>query len=132
MQWARYSKNNYEVSSKGDRRFSALFANFSKIDDPQTIEEIYQLDVKGYREHGDNWRLGKGKAPINGLTREEAGEEYFKLWELWAELNPELIEELIELSKDKILTDQFATSEVNQAHALARILSEKENNGFSF
>lgn len=70
--WARRAENSYEVSSKGDTRFSALNA---KLKDGRTIEEAYQLDVKGYRAQGDNWRLGKGKAPIvpyyTGLIKPE-------------------------------------------------------------
>lgn len=38
--------NFYEVSSKGDKRFSAFYA---RLKDGRTIEEAYQLDVKGYR-----------------------------------------------------------------------------------
>ena len=45
--WARYSPNSYEVSTKGDKRFSALNA---RLKDGRTIEEAYQLDVKGYRQ----------------------------------------------------------------------------------
>ena len=59
--WSRYSDNSYEVSSQGDKRFSALFA---KLKDGRTIEEAYQLDVKGYRQQSNNWKEGKGKAPI--------------------------------------------------------------------
>lgn len=51
----------YEVSTKGDSRFSALNA---RLVDGRTIEEAYQLDVKGYRRFGNDWRLGKGKAPL--------------------------------------------------------------------
>ena len=56
--WARRDKNGYEVSSKGDKRFSALYA---RMLDGRTIEEHYQCDVKGYDVGGTNWKLGKGK-----------------------------------------------------------------------
>lgn len=58
--WSRRSANGYEVSTKGDPRFSALIA---KLPDGRTIEEAYQLDIKGYRSLGSDWRLGKGKPP---------------------------------------------------------------------
>ena len=45
--WAKSDPNGYEVSTKGDDRFSALRA---KLNDGRTIEEAYQLDVKGYRK----------------------------------------------------------------------------------
>ena len=59
--WSRYSKNNYEVSSGGDKRFSALNAKFKPgtvIDGVnvggKTIEYVYQVVIK---------KSGKGKAP---------------------------------------------------------------------
>ena len=59
--WNRTSNNSYEVSSKGDKRFSALYATFKKgtvIDGVDvggmTIEDVYQKVVK---------KSGKGKAP---------------------------------------------------------------------
>ena len=52
-QWSRYSNNNYEVSSEGDKRFSAKFATFKKdtiiegIDvGGKTIEYVYQSIIK--------------------------------------------------------------------------------------
>ena len=41
--WQR--KEGYECSSKGDKRFSALFAT---MPDGRTIEQWYQCDIKGY------------------------------------------------------------------------------------
>ena len=59
--WNRTSNNSYEVSSKGDKRFSALYATFNKgtiIDGVDvggmTIEDVYQKVIK---------KSGKGKAP---------------------------------------------------------------------
>ena len=61
--WSRYpdGKENYEVSSKGDNRFSALYATFKNntiIDGVNvggiTIENVYQSVIK---------KSGKGKAP---------------------------------------------------------------------
>ena len=50
-------------------------------------------------------------------------EGYLPLWQEWAKQNPELIEELREKSKGKVLTDQFANTRVSQARALADILN---------
>jgi hypothetical protein len=49
--WARKAENNYEVSSRGDKRFSPLYA---RLKDGRTIEEAYQLDVKNYRDDFEN------------------------------------------------------------------------------
>lgn len=67
--YARKAEQNYEVSSYGDTRFSPLVA---KLSDGRTIEEAYQLDIKGYRKLGNNWKLGKGKPPmipVNNLPK---------------------------------------------------------------
>lgn len=123
--WARYPKPGqpyYEVSSAGDKRFSAMWARLS---DGRTIEQAYQLDVKGYREFGDDWRLGKGKPPLKEMTADELWESYKSLWLWWAYENQELVEELSKVAHGKTLTDKFAKSAVSQARAWAEILSER-------
>lgn len=120
--WARFSENSYEVSSKGDKRFSALYA---KLNDGRTIEEAYQLDVKGYRKEGNDWKLGKGKPPIREITKEQQWEEYKGLWKQYLNENPALLQDLKKKAKGKVLTDKFAKTDVSQARALAEILSEK-------
>ena len=58
-------------------------------------------------------------------------EGYLPLWQEWARQNPELMQELREKSRGKVLTDRFAyRTLVSQARALADILNstEKEDN----
>ena len=132
--WGRTSDNNYEVSTKGDKRFSALNATFKKgtiIDGVDvggmTIEDVYQSIIKKSR---------KGQAPSKDSklyneslkTKEERedfsyAEGYLPLWREWAKQNPELIEELRTKAAGKTLTDQFAYTRVSQARALADILN---------
>ncbi len=119
--WARFSDNGYEVSSKGDTRFSALYA---RLRDGRTIEQAYQLDVKGYRVCTDDWRHAKGKPPLREGV--DLWAEYKGLWEQWASENPRKMEDLRRLSRGKTLTDMFATTDVSQARALAEILDETE------
>lgn len=117
--WTRYGKG-YEVSTDGDRRFSALYA---KMADGRTVEMHYQLDVKGYQPGGTDWRLGKGKPPLD--TSIDLWQEYLKLWKLWAKDHPNLMSELracVAVSGYK-LSDKFAKTEVSQARALAYILN---------
>lgn len=52
---------------------------------------------------------------------------YLPLWQEWARQNPELIEELREKAKGKVLTDMFANTRVSQARALADILNATAN-----
>jgi hypothetical protein len=116
----RYHFAGYEVSSRGDKRFSAFYA---RLADGRSIEEHYQCDVKGYDPGGTNWRLGKGRPPLD--NRVDTWRAYLDLWRQWSRLNPELIEELKSLVGPRgILTDRFASTKINQAAALAQILNE--------
>ena len=122
--WARRAENSYEVSSKGDTRFSALNA---KLKDGRTIEEAYQLDVKGYRAQGDNWRLGKGKAPLTSMTKEQTWQAYKNLWRQFLQENPNLEQDLRSKATGKVLTDMFASTDISQARALAELLNERKS-----
>ncbi|ABY63294.1 hypothetical protein ST201phi2-1p143 [Pseudomonas phage 201phi2-1] len=117
--WKRY--DGYECSSKGDTRFSALFA---QLPDGRTIEEAWQLDCKGYRIHTNNWRDAKGKPPLEGFNPTYAA--YKELWATWAKANPELMRELATVSalRDHCLSDMFASTNISQARALAELLNE--------
>ena len=120
--WSRFSANSYEVSSHGDKRFSAFSAY---LKDGRNIETVYQLDVKGYRLLGDDWELGKGKPPLKSISRDELWSEYKSLWKTYVDENPEIFTELAELCKDKVLTDKFAGSDISQARALCELLNER-------
>ncbi|WP_199028440.1 KH domain-containing protein [Ralstonia sp. ASV6] len=124
--WSRYpfaGVEGYEISSAGDKRFSALNA---RLADGRTIEEAYQLDVKGYRVQGNHWRLGKGKSPLQPMTQDEIWKAYAGLWRQWADENPTLMAELRQAVAGKVLTDKFAATPVSQARALAEILTEQD------
>lgn len=120
FRWQRYG--GYEVSSKGDRRFSAFYA---RLRDGRSIEEAYQLDVKGYRKYGNSPMLGKGKRPIRNISHDQQWAEYLGLWKQWARENPALIAELKVLCEKAggCLSDRFANTDINQARALAEILN---------
>lgn len=121
--WQRKCPNGYEVSSKGDSRFSAFRAT---LPDGRTIEQHYQCDIKGYDVGGTNWKLGKGKPPIHPHTEKELYFKYLSLWMVWAGNNLDLMRELYRGCREKntsVLTDMFATTPVNQAHALSDILN---------
>jgi hypothetical protein len=119
--YARHHPQGYECSSAGDHRFSALYA---KLEDGRTIEECYQLDVKGYRQVTDDWRFPKGKPPLIKMHPDDLWKAYKALWQMWADENPELIELLRRAAVSRVLTDRFAYTEVSQARALAEILNE--------
>lgn len=116
--YARRSPNGYELSTRGDQRFSALVA---KMPDGRTIEAHYQCDVKKYDPGGTNWRLGKGKPPLDPAC--DLWTAYLGLWQCWAAHHPDLIEDLRTKAAGKVLTDCFASSPISQARALAHILN---------
>ncbi len=130
FKWAKSAQNGYEVSSRGDKRFSAFFARLS---DGRTIEEAYQLDVKGYRQIGYTLSQAKEDKGVHAPVRMSDGERYEKylaLWRRWAKENPALIEDLRGKARGKVLTDMFSVpgaDSVNQARALAQILTESES-----
>ena len=70
--------------------------------------------------------------PVPDITKEDREDfsyyvGYLPLWQEWARQNPELIEELREKAKGKVLTDMFADTRVSQARALADILNSTAN-----
>lgn len=122
--WSRVG--GYEVSSKGDRTFSALYAT---LDGGRTIEEIYQCDIKGYDPGGTNWRLGKGKPALDPLT--DLWEGYLQLWRTWARRHPDEMRRLYHAASqppyNRVLSDMFGWTPVTQARALATLLNEMYN-----
>jgi hypothetical protein len=121
-EWARVVPKgtpHYEVSSKGDKRFSAFFARI-KAFGGHSIEHLYQVGLKGYPDI----QSAKGKPPLKNVNPEELYAKYKELWVMYLEENPDLLKELRTLSEGRVLTDMFATTENNQAKALAEILSE--------
>jgi hypothetical protein len=123
IDWARKHTPGYEVSSAGDKRFSAFSA---MMPDGRSIEHWYQCDVKGFDPGGTNWRLGKGKPPLIDYPGNELYQMYLSLWKLWAIRHPSLIIELSQIvpRHGNMLTDCFASTPINQARALAQILNE--------
>lgn len=120
--WARWHDEGYEVSSRGDRRFSPLFATLA---DGRTIEAHYHCDVKGFDPGGQAWMRFKGRRP-RGKTQEQLWQGFLGLWRQWAEAHPVLMVELMQLAQEHhgVLTDRFAKTSINQAHALSVLLNE--------
>ena len=136
--WARYAKGkpNFEVTTHGGKgkEFSAFNARFKKdqytetvnISKGNSVEEVYQTEVKGYA----SWRDGKGKPTRNGQTREELYEDYKELWRIWYRENPSKIRELAKHAEGKVITDKFATTEINQARVHSELLTELHGKGW--
>jgi len=122
--WSRVVKRGepyYECSSKGHKEYSAIYA---KIDN-KSIEEIYQLDIKGYRGIVNNWMEAKGKPPLRDISEEELFREYVELWKRYFKEHPELLEKIKKEAYGKTITDIFGITSINQARAIAYILNRE-------
>ena len=90
------AKKVLECSSRGDRRFSALFAKVTIKGKEQSIEEWYQ----GAKRTADGKKAGKGKPfdyildPFTGdkLQASDASALYQGLWITYLNHNPDLVE----------------------------------------
>lgn len=109
----------YECSSVGDKRFSAFYARLKKYNN-KSIETVYQVDIKGYSTWSEAYG-NKGKL-YNYDTQKT---KYQELWVDYLQENPELLEELLEITKTHILNDMFAKpNSVNQAETLTNIINK--------
>ena len=121
------TNNTFEVSTKGDdfgKQFSALNATFKEGPYAgRTIEDVWQNEIK---------KSGKGKPPskdsiLFGKDYQVSKDEYQKLWQMWADENPELIKQLkAKVNEGYTLVDSYAgdpNKTVNQAEALTNIIN---------
>lgn len=123
FRWSR--TEGYECSSLGDVRFSALIA---RMPDGRSLEAHYQCDVKGYNPGSRMWRMYKGLPPAYKIEPDELFKKYVDLWRTYLKERPGLLEELRRnvSQREYVLRDRFATTSINQAHALCVILNETE------
>jgi hypothetical protein len=116
--------HNYEVSSHGDKRFSAFYALIPYRDKLKSIENCYQNDVKYSLSKS---YVGKGKYDPN-ISLNVYYDEYKKLWLLHYEKNQDVWLDLVNIIKEHTnFTDKFASSDVSQARVVSEIVNEKHN-----
>ncbi len=97
----------------------------ARLRDGYTIEEHYQLRIKGYGTLGvDDWRIGKGKPALDPSI--DLYEAYKGLWLQWVTENETLFMELRRnvCAHGMKLSDMFATGPVSQARALCDLLNQ--------
>lgn len=126
FRWRRLG--GYEVSSEGDKRFTAKYAI---MHDGRSLQEWYvndikQFDVRTYGLYGPAVRKPKTYNP-------DLFEEYLDLWRVWAFYNKPLMRELYKLSRDHqtpfVLSNRFAHTSINNARALSIVLNELVSKG---
>jgi len=122
--WARFAEDGFEISTAGDdfgKQFSALNAKFANGD---TVE-LRWAKVKGY----SSIKAAKGNEAVDAAGRKIDNFDYYprykKIWEDWADENPDLLEQLAIKAQGKTLTDKFANTNNNQARALSEIINER-------
>ena len=110
--------NYYECSSRGDTRFSALYARV-KSKGNNTIEHIYQTEIKGY----NSIKEGKGKKG-KLFSWEIQQQKYIELWRIYLEENPDLRKVLVNaIASGHVLHDMFAKGNaMNQATVLTNLV----------
>lgn len=114
--WSNQVGAGYEVSTRGDSRFSALRA---RLPDGRIIEDAWG-QAKGYPDG----RAAKNRPAL--APNFDYWGTYKGLWSQWADANPALMAELAQLSQGLPLVDRFARTENNQARALSELLAERE------
>jgi len=134
IKWSRIAGSNekgYEISFKGDdKRFCP---NIARLNNGKTIDEVFLLDIKGYRAMGytaeDLYKkddqgkyLIKYNRPLNNITASEEYRMYKALWEQFFYENPSLLRSLYKEAKGCVLTDQYAR--VDHATEPIRVISE--------
>jgi len=122
--WAQFADDGFEVSTAGDdfgKQFSAFNAKFLDGDSV----ELKWAKAKGY----DSIEQAKRNPAVDSdgrpLENFNYYPEYKKIWNAWADENPDLIEQLAIKAQGKKLTDKFANTNNNQARALSEIINER-------
>ena len=142
INYAKKYPGGAEVTSKSGKILKKYSPLVAKLSDGRTIEEAYQLDVKGYRAEAERrlkakevqswkkWMVGVNKKTLKGQTRDQLFVEYITLYTQWARENPHHLEELryrAHAEYFSTLTDQFASDpEFSQAKALAILLNDTD------
>jgi hypothetical protein len=114
-----------------------LSALTMKLRDGRTIEEAYQLDIKGYRSAAEQnprwsgpnrykmWMQGKRQPTLNGQTREQLEAEYKELWRNWFAENPDQFELAKRAIGNMTINDTKASpGSVSQSKVIRELLNE--------
>lgn len=118
-----------ECSSKGDKRFSAMYAKVNLDGVIDTIENHYQLSKRFGDFVPKTQKDAKGKRPSHFMFRgkklpiEKLTDFYNFLWKLYLTDNPELVNVLLKYDDFK---DSFARPGCNnQAEAIKTFLRNR-------
>lgn len=114
-----YLKSNPLEVSKFENSVLSEYAKDVFGSNYDAAKDNFQGDYASYIKYANLSNLSKEELEDFSYT-----EGYLPLWKEWAAQNTELIEELREKSKGKVLTDRFANTGVSQARALSDILQQ--------
>jgi hypothetical protein len=117
---------SFEVSTKGTnegKRYSAFNARI-RARGNKSIEDIYQVDIKGGEKLAAGKYSKKGRLYDGPLTDDQLYDEYKNLWRQFFDENPLRLTEISNLTEGKKIIDRYASSDISQARAIYEILSE--------
>lgn len=116
-----------ECSSRGDRRFSALYARVKIFGREASIEEHYQL-AKRFPRAPRTWREAKGRRPAHleicgrVLPPEYLTAWYALLWLVYLDAHPELVAYAREFDE---FADSFARPGANSQADMVRLYAKQ-------
>lgn len=111
------SENGFDVSDKEDKLAKKFSPYLAKLSDGRSIEEHYQVDIKGYTSIEEGRRN-----PSKNLTGEELKKAYLDLWREWADAHPELMGKLRDAALKN--NNSLVSSFLLQADVLTTLLNE--------
>ena len=111
-------------ASEIKKRHDQIEAQVKAISDPGEQATLRQALDRSYMEL---YELLPTKSERKINKNLDSYGEYKKLWERFAKENPKKIKALKKAAAGRVLTDRYATTEVNQARALYEILAEPSN-----
>lgn len=124
--WNRFYDKGYEVTSRGDRRFSPFFMKIINLASGQlrTLEDFYHLNLKGLEdETHTSWRDCKGLPPKDGYG-EVLEMKCTNMYKEYLNRYPGLLYELSVIGGIKVFTDMFGTTNNSQARYYCDILND--------
>ena len=89
--------------------------------------ELLEIGIRGF----SNTNEGFKQPARNGIRPEQCWQLYRQLWQTWAGLHPDLMDELMKQASGLVITNQFANSPINSARALAELLNDQMAQRFS-
>lgn len=125
--WERFNnESGYEVTSRGDKRFSPFFMNIINpaSGELRTLEDFYHLVIKGLEDDDHkSWKDCKGLPPKEGYEL-DMDLRCTNMYKSYLSKYPGLLYELSVIGGVKVFTDMFGITNNSQARYYCDILND--------